>query len=347
MRVTGEPARRRQHLLRSVLLALSWAAPLKADCDPPSKRWIAMQFLDDQDAAFTRAVAADVQAGLAERETDVCPLSAAGHEPPLALIQIEPRGDDSVSVSVDLNEGGRASHVSRKVELAGMPRDSRAFAVALAVNELLGADWAGPAPSETAQPSTFEAAASASPLAMETDAAPTPLPQARNPWRLGVGAAVERFQGGQTHWGGDAGLLVPVHERVGLRVAAGVRQGLETEAPNGRVRSRGLSFTSGARYLLLRAPFELGVSVGAQGEWIQLEGITTDASVSAREFSGFAVYAQAGVSGALRLAGPVWLEAAAAVGVPLRGLEATDEGETATGASGLQLSSSFAVSIEL
>jgi hypothetical protein len=66
-----------------------------------------------------------------------------------------------------------------------------------------------------------------------------------------------------------------------------------------------------------------------------------------RELSGLALYLQTGVSASFRLGGRVWLEAAAAVGVPLRGLEATDNGEAATGASGLQLSGAGGVSVEL
>ncbi len=338
-------ARRSAGVLWSALAALLWAPELDAACDPPSGRWVAVEFLGRQDPAFTRAVSADIRAGLAERETDVCPLAVALDVPPRAVIQIEPRRG-GVNVSVDISEGGRVSHVSRDVELARMPRDSRAFAVALAVNELLGADWVGPSPWETAPPAPPDVAATP-PLALELGALRTPLPAAQRPFRLSVGLAAERFQGGQTHWGGDAGLLVPLQDRFGLRAAAGVRQGLDADAPHGRVRSRAFSFTSDARYLVWRSPFELAVFVGAHAEWVMLQGIATDASASARELSGFAVYAQAGASGALQIARPLWIEAGVSIGVPVRGLEATDGGETATGASGLQLASSVAVSIEL
>lgn len=303
-----------------------------------------MQFSGRLDAAFTRAVSADVRAGAAE--SDVCPISAARAEAPRAVIQIEPSGAESVNVSVDFREGGLESHVSRNVELAGVPRDSRAFAVALAVNELLGADWVGPAPADATIPSTHEAAPLPPSQPLERGVA-RPAAPAGEAWRLSIGLAAERFEGGQTHWGGDASVRVPVYDRVRLRLAAGVRQGLQTDAPHGQVRSRALSFMSDATYLVWQAPLELGLGLGAHGEWLELSGLSTDAGTSAREFSGVALYVRAGVSAAVPIAPSVWLEAGASVGLPLRGLEATDGGEIATGASGLQLSVVSGVSIEL
>lgn len=335
---------RRSGLLSSALAALLWAPRLWAACDPPGERWIAIEFSRGLDPAFIRAVSIDVQAGYAEG--DVCPSTVRG-EAPRAVVRIEPSGPQRVDVSVDTREGGLVSHVSRNVDVAGFPRDSRAFAVALAVNELLRADWVGPAPAEVAASSTREAAPPAPFLAPERGVA-SPAARPGIPWRLSIGAALERFAGGQTFLGGDGSVLVPLASRFGLRLAAGGRQGLQTDAPHGYVRSRALSVASEATYYFLwNTPLELGLGLGAQGEWLELSGLAADANTSTRDLSGFAVYVRAGVSVAWHIASIVWLEAAAHAGVPLRGLEATDSGEMTTGASGLQLSVISGVSVEL
>jgi hypothetical protein len=333
-------------LILGMSLSLFWAAPLRAACDPPSGRWVALEFLGDQDAAFMSTVSADVRAGLAESQIALCSRSDGQAQTPLAEIEIEPRGRESVNLSVQLRDGERESHVTRDVELASIPHDSRAFAVALAIQELLGADWVGPGDVPEPPPRDVHTPEEQGALAESSgapDASGMPLPA----WRLSAGAAAEHFLAGQTQWGGDLGILVPVYDHLRLRLIAGARRGLEVDAAHGRVSSRGLSFTSDVRYLLWQVPFEIGVGAGVHGQWIELRGIAPVADATARELSGLALYAQASGFAALHVGGRVWLEAGAALGAPLRGLEATDDGETASGASSLQLSSSIAVSLEL
>jgi hypothetical protein len=344
MRASFRTMRRRHSLLFGALLIQLWAPRLWAACDSPGERQISIQFSRGFDEAFTRAVEGNVRAGAGASEK--CPSSVAGGKASQAVIQIEASGAERVTVNVDFSEGGLESHVSRSVELAAIPHDSRAFAVALAVDELLGADWAGPAPADVAAPPIREEAPLASDQGQERGMT-QPGAKPGYPWRLSVGAVMEHFEAGQTHWGGDVSVLVPVYERIGWRLSAGIRRGLEMDAPDGQVRSRALSFASDATYLVWRAPLEVGLTLGAHGEWIELSGLTTDGNASARDLSGLALYVRTGVAAAMHVAPPLWLEAGACIGVPLRGLEATDGGELATGASGLQLSVVGGVAIEL
>lgn len=326
---------------------LFWAAPLRAECALPSGRWVALEFTGEQAAPFARAVSADVRAGLSDARVEVCPASEAEAATAQAFVQIEPRGRERVRVNVTLREGERESHVSRDVELSGIPRDSRAFAVALAVQELLGADWVGPR--DVPEPRAVEpVTATDTPVTSAVTRVPdAPDRRAASTWRLSAGVSAEHFLAGQTQWGGDVGALIPFGERLRLRVLAGARQGIEARAPHGRVGSRALSFTSDGRYLIWRSPLEIGAGIGLHGQWFEFRGVAPEGGVVARELSGLALYAQASLFAAIRLAGPIWLEANAAAGAPLRGLEATDGGETASGAAGPQLSSTVVAAIEL
>src|SRR5688572_10910265 len=129
--------------LLALPFVLSWTASLRAECDVPSGRWVALDFAGEQDVPFVRAVSSDVRAGLSDTRVELCLPSEAQAQTARAVIQVEPRGHAGVRVNVTLREGHLESHVTRDVELAGIPRDSQAFAVALAVQELLGADWVG------------------------------------------------------------------------------------------------------------------------------------------------------------------------------------------------------------
>jgi hypothetical protein len=339
--------RSRQAMLASALSALLWATRVEAGCDPPRGRWVLLRFAATQEVSFTRGVSADASAGLAARGIDVCP-EIAGEAPPFAVIDVAPSRYERVNVSVALREAASESHVSRDVELSGLPNDSRAFAVALAIDELLRPDWAEPDRSDESHAALPATSTDAPNLGVDGGAAlDAAAPAPERTTRIGVGAVIERFAAGYTQWGANAGTSVSWWSRWGLDVALGIRQSWEEEATNGRVRGRAISAAGGGRYWLLREPLELGLSAGAQLQWIEFEGVATAENAIAETWSGLALYAKAGTFAAFRIAGPVWFEAVGMLGVPLRGVEATDDDQKVTGATGLQVAAAVSLSIEL
>jgi hypothetical protein len=120
-------------------------------------------------------------------------------------------------------------------------------------------------------------------------------------------------------------------------LALGLREGLATTAPDGRILSSAVGFGAGLRYLLLRTSnVELGVSLGARAAVVRLQGQATPTARDA-ELSGLVAYARSSLSGAVRVTGPLWLELGVGAGAPLRALEATDASVVVTGVSGFEL----------
>jgi hypothetical protein len=167
------------------------------------------------------------------------------------------------------------------------------------------------------------------------------------PARLGARAAFEHFDGGQLHLGGDALLQAPLTAWLRLGLALGARQGNSVDSGRGRVVSSALG--AEARLELVyyrRSRFEAWVSAGLRGSRVRFEGKAAPGAVDSN-YEAFALFARGGPGAALRFAGPFWLAAEAAVGAPLRAVEADDGDDTATGASGLELSLGAGLSVEL
>lgn len=243
--------------------------------------------------------------------------------------------------------GEHEQWLERDVELGGVPRDSHAFALTLAADELLVAALDGlseqeeRAPFEPKRATDERASSSAAP-----EAPPRPKP-ALGGWRAGARVAFERFAGGQRHFGADGLLRLTIAPRLTLDLAFGARRGSSVSSSNGEVTSRALSAGGGLRYALVTEPLAAGLGLGVQGDWVRFEGRATLPATRENDHAGLACYAQLLAFTSLRLGGPAWLDVAAASGLPLRAQEAADTGRRATGVSGLQLALFMALSFEL
>jgi hypothetical protein len=290
---------------------------------------------------FRRRVLRDLQAGLASRDIGVCSEASEPEVPPLAVVRIVLHDGNSVGVTVDIRDALTEKRVSRDIDLSHVPSDGRAFAIAIATDELVWASWA-----ELGLERSRRRAVPPEVAHGVEEALPAPP---RRQLRLGARAALERFAGGQTHIGGDGafGFGLGRVRRLHGELSAGLREGLITSAPHGDVLASAAGFGATLRYTLVQAPrAELAVAFGARAAWVRLQGRAIAGAID-DELAGWAIYTRAGVTGAVRITGPLWLELGAGAGAPLRALEATDANTVVTGVSGVELPVHVALFSEL
>lgn len=337
--------------LALVLVAVTWAERSAAQsCGANAQPWVSLAFTGgDFSHAFEDKVLADLRAGLTERGIDACPggSSSPNAEPPLATVAIASVSEKSVAVSVEVRDAVTEKRVSRDIDLTRVPPDGRAFAVAIAVDELVWASWAEIALTKTKTRRSAPLPNKPPPPEV-TAGVERELPQTSGrSSELVLRFATERYLGGQTQLGGDLGTLLPLGERVTLDLGAGLRQGLAVSAPDGHVRASALGIGAGLRLAVLHAATaDVGPWLGVRVTVTRLRG-SAGPTASDAEVSGLTAYARLGVWSSLRLGGAFHLDTALGAGAPLRALEATDDGRDVTGVSGVELFGQLGVGVEL
>ncbi len=321
----------------AVTLSFASKASSQSACGASGQPWVSVSFAEGswreglREAAFE-----DLKAGLASRHIETCQEGDGPSKPPVAAIRISSNGIESVEVTVEIRDSVTEKRVSRDVDLSSMPIDGRALAIALAADELVWASWA-----EIAFKGTKHR--SAAPPQLVAAVEQNIQQPAQDPPRLGVQAAAEHFGSGISQFGADALCVLAPSQRFRLRIALGIRQGLTVSAPDGDVRptSVGISFDGGPS-LLRSSRIELTWTAGAHVAWIHLQG---DAARGAfgNNLSGLALFARSGLNAAIHPVGPMWFELGAGLGLPLRGLEATDAGRDIAGVAGLEQYASLAL----
>jgi hypothetical protein len=329
--------------LLAAIACLVWAAPSRAEqsCGQPGKPWVSVAFADGQwPEALRVSVLGDLRVGLARHGIDACLDGTGPSEPRLAAVRLAWLGEPRVVVTVEIKDSVTQKRVSRDIDLSSVPSDGRGFAIAIATDELVWASWVELAmvprastPKRSAPREVVEGVEAELPHGPES--------------RIGVGAALEHFAGGQLHFGADALLFVPLGERFGIDARLGARGGRDTSSEHGRVLARGLGFALHGRYALLRASsFELGALAGARAMLLELEGEARAGAID-ETASNAVVTARAGVAPTLEPVRGLRLELAATVGYTLVGLEVTDASDVVSGASGLELGAWLGLSVEL
>jgi hypothetical protein len=290
--------------------------------------------------ALKASVLGDLRVGLARHGIDACPEGAGPSEPRLAAVRLAWLGEPRVVVTVEIKDSVTQKRVSRDIDLSSVPSDGRGFAIAIATDELVWASWVELAmapragvPKRSAPREVVRGVEAELPHGPES--------------RIGAGAALERFGGGQTHFGADALLFVPLGARFGIDARLGARGGQDTTSEHGRVLSRALGIAVHARYALVQAPsFELGALAGARAMLLELEGEAGEGATD-HTASDAVVTARAGVAPTFELVRGLRLELAGTAGYTLVGLEVTDTGDVVSGASGVELGAWFGLSVEL
>ncbi|HEY8946981.1 MAG TPA: hypothetical protein VIM73_22210 [Polyangiaceae bacterium] len=323
--------------LALLALALGRTQPAAAAeaCDTTGLPWVRVDFAPGPWSEELEARAfEDLRAGLANRQIAACLGGARAERPPIAVIQIESNSAESARVTVEVEDAVTKKRVRRDVDLSKVPHDGRAFAVALAADELVWASWAELGLSRSSEQSAPPEVVSG---------VRAQLPERRVGWRVGLRAAGEHFGAGETQLGLDVTLLSPAPSGFNLELAAGLRRGLESEAPNGRVSSTAAGVFVGVGYHLLGGPrSELGLTLGLRGAWVEFSAEAEPDAVS-RRLAGLVCFARSGMNGALRVTGPLWLALSGGAGAPLLALEARDAGRAVSGVGGLELFTHFSV----
>jgi hypothetical protein len=332
------------------LLGIAWTAPARAQstCGSPERPWVSLTFAEaNWPLGFASRVLGDLRAGLTSRGIDACPdETGPNNEPPLATVRIAALEKKSVVLTVEIRDAVTAKRVSRDIDLAAVPADGRAFAIAIAIDELVWASWAEVALARKSRKQTTSAPRPAPPPEV-VKGVESELPSSGPASKLGVRFAMEHYLGGQTLLGADAATILPLGERFALDLDAGGRVGLDADAPHGDVHSSSIGFGASGRFAFVHTSFaDVGVALGVRAAVVRFRG-TAAPGAQGEELSGLTVYGRGGAFTGLRLAGPVSLDAGFGAGAPFRALEATDAGQVVSGVSGAEFYAQLGFTVEL
>jgi hypothetical protein len=312
------------------------SARAQQDCARAGRPWVSVAFGGQGwTAERERAVLEDLRAGLRLKGIAACPLGSEGRDPPLALLELLAADEQRISVGIEVHDALTEKRVSRDLDLRELADDARPLAIAAAADELLRASWAelaladGPEPARAPPPEVEQS--------VRDSLSPAAFASARD-HALGVRGAFEHHGAGLAQVGGDAYLAVWFAQRWGFELGAGMRHGLRRDAEHGQVESRALNSAADLTFALFprgRAPTlaaRLGVAVAS----VRMRG-QAGAGALAAEGSGVDVHARGGFA----LSWAPWpalaLRADLGAGVPLRSIDARDDGEIAASTAGLQL----------
>jgi hypothetical protein len=102
------------------------------------ERFVVVTFASDIDAAFAAEVRTDLATELSQRGITLCSADATPREPAASIaVRIE-----DTTVFIALDDRLTQKRVARDLTLAHLPRNGRALATAIAIDELLRASWA-------------------------------------------------------------------------------------------------------------------------------------------------------------------------------------------------------------
>lgn len=197
-------------LLATLFLSrLGVAAP---GCGESGQPWVSVSFGEGPwNDDFKREALQDLKAGLASRNIETCAQGQGPERSPVAVIVIRAGGNESVQVTVEIRDAVTEKRVSRDVDLASMPSDGRALAIALAADELVWASWA-----EIAYKGTKRRSAAPPQVVAAVEHNLQPPPPAATA-RLGVQLAMDHFGSGLTQLGADALGILPLAARFRLK----------------------------------------------------------------------------------------------------------------------------------
>lgn len=335
------------------VVAFAWSALSQAQGACGTRAWIAVDFsATGWPSTFCDTVLADLKASLGERKIDVCQVPTPT-TPPIARITLTSPKPLTAGIVVVAADATATKRAARTVSLDSVPADGRAFAVALATDELLSASWdelalVVPEPVHQAEPSALPDDPVDAPQLSAPNAALAS--QALGVYGFGdVFLAAQRSLGVELRYGIRLGDDSPWT----VNVAFGGSLGEEVVTSNGSISSNAWMAGAWLRYgWLERHAVSLGASVGARVGYHTFSGHppaarTSDSSPVETSSAQDWVYSF-GLRGDTRIAlsRAVGLELAIDVGTPISGVEITDTEQVATGTTGLRLTPSVGVLVQ-
>lgn len=307
--------------------------------------WVLMQ-LSELDPPFATQIISDLRAGLAPSRIDACVADAIERKAPLATVRIAGALGRQFVFSIDVSDSVTEKRIGRDIDLRHVPSDGRAFALAVAADELLRASWAELALAKTRSPRPKPP--EQEPARPPPPPAPVESPAPAEPafTALGLGLGLESYSGGQLHFGVDAFWLQPLTGWLRLGLTAGVRRGLTVDAPSGSIESRAIHVELALRPTLMSSSsFSLDVHVALRGSevWFVPKPI---AGAAAAKTNSEALFGRGGLALTLGPAGSVRSVTTLGAGGPLRSFSASDGGEVVTGVSGVEFFATSGVALE-
>jgi hypothetical protein len=261
----------------------------------------------------------------ADRERDPC---CAGRE----LGSIRVVGEAAGRARITLHDPLTAKEVERTIDVMALPADTRGYALAVAIEELLRASWL-----ELALLDRSRVEELAAPAAVhEVERALAEAIPAERRTTLALRGALDVYGGGVVHLGGDLLIAHRALPWLELAIAVGGRRGVSTAAPHGVIDSSALAVEiSLAGIALTEGPFSLAIAVGAAGGLVVFEGVPIELARGA-SLSDLVVAPFAAVVSTLAW-GPLELRLGVGGGYTVLGLAAADSGARVVAAEGALL----------
>jgi hypothetical protein len=288
-----------------------------ADCRNPVRDWVLLTVQPTQGHPIETRLLQHLRAELAAHQILVCSELPRDARAPMATVKVEGSGSQQVGIEVRVDDAVTQKVVLRQLDLTGLPPDAHAMTVALGASELLRASWAEIN------------------LRSNTETKPVPIsvrhvleaetPHNRAPASLGLRFAGEAFSGRLRQAGVDANLGLDVIGPwlVGLRF--GARQGLNVNAPDGRVRAHAwmAGLTTGLRLTARDASAHLVALARVDVARVQFLAEPNPGAV-ARSGAGTGVFAGLGIMGMLELSPMIELVLETDAGGVLEGVRARE-----------------------
>jgi hypothetical protein len=292
---------------------------------------------------FARRVLEDLRAGLAGSRVGACAEDSPPTRP-LAIVRVAPSARKPSLYVIDVSDAVTQKRLGRDVDLSRVPPDGRAFAIAVAAEELLRASWAELALRERKRSKTSAAPAARTPAAPREASTDTPASSSGD--TLAARLALEHFAHGQTQYGGDVAWSRPLSTWLGFTLALGLRKGLDAESQHGSIRSSTVALELALEPRLVAfGAISLHGTVGLRGARVNFTGVAAGAALE-RQAAGLALYARSGLALLVAPAGAFRARTSLGLGAPLQAFSASDGGERVTGMGGLELFASTGIGVE-
>jgi hypothetical protein len=228
-----------------------------------------------------------------------------------------------------------------------LPADGRAFALAVAAEELLRASWAELALRE-APPEVKAAPPQVKNIVRDslTDSPAQADREAMAQRMVAARLAFEHYLAGQTHVGADLAVRQRLARRFQVEATLGGRTALQEKSASGSVSGYALSASAAMLFGFIAEPgLHLFAESGVRGARVWFRGEPTAMGAQGQSFSGWAVFGRGGLGAEVGSSG---LSAGLRLGLgaPISTLEARDGDETVTGVGKLELYATTQVGVE-
>jgi hypothetical protein len=283
---------------------------------------------------FVASLLGDLGAGLREQGIDACS-EPQGNGQPVARVTLRSSTGEPLRIGIEVSDAVTDKRLERTVDLERLPEDGRAFALAVATDELLRASWVElrlsrrEPPPQAPPPEVSRAVERALP------STPRASENGLDEPALGLRLATEHFTAGQTHFGLDGVFHWPVSGQWGLEFSFGGRKALDERAPHGTIAASALGGSVMGLLTLLEAPsLALDFGLGARALRVAFDASGEEGAV-AEDQARFALTSRAALG--LRVGGMVRASLQAGGGLPLVAVKASEGTQVVTGVAGAEL----------